>query len=165
MALDINTKGKNLFLTLATVSLILLMIITTLLWWFISPRLHEINELLANISLTALRIFYVILIFGTILVYLTCFLEKNFIISNFAVRLFIKVIFPVTVFLGRLVGIGKDKIRESFVHVNNSFTKALKKKFDAKKVLILLPHCLQHTSCGIRITVNVEIVPDAVNAI
>lgn len=156
MALDINTKGKNLFLTLATVSLVLLMIITTLLWWFISPRLHEINEILANLSLTALRIFYVILIFGTVLVYLTCFLEKNFIISNFAVRLFIRVIFPVTVFLGKLVGIGKDKIRESFVHVNNSFTNALKKKFDPKKVLILLPHCLQHTSCGIRITVNVD---------
>ena len=108
MDIEINTKGKELFLALATLSLFLLMLITTLLWWFISPRLHEISELLADISLTALRVFYLILVVGTILIYLTCFLERNFLIARFAVKLFIVVIFPVTILLGKVFGISKD---------------------------------------------------------
>ncbi|OQX71970.1 MAG: hypothetical protein B6D62_00750 [Candidatus Cloacimonas sp. 4484_275] len=155
MDIEINTKGKELFLALATLSLFLLMIITTLLWWFISPRLHEISEFLADISLTALRVFYLILVIGTILIYLTCFLERNFLVARFAVKLFIVVIFPVTILLGKIFGISKDKIRESYVYVNNAFIKALKKKFDPSEVLILLPHCLQNTECGIRITVDI----------
>ena len=156
MDFEINTKGKELFLAIATISLILMMIITTLLWWFISPRLHEISNILANLSLTLLRVFYFVLIFGTILVYLTCFLEKNFIFTKFAVRLFIIVIFPITIFLGRIFGISKDRIRESFVVVNNSFIKALDKKFKPSELLILLPHCLQNTDCGIRITIEIK---------
>ena len=70
MDFKINTKGKGLFLILSTITLILMMIITTILWWFISPRLHEISIVLAGLSLTALRVFYFILALGTILVLL-----------------------------------------------------------------------------------------------
>ncbi|KQC09980.1 MAG: hypothetical protein APR54_03360 [Candidatus Cloacimonas sp. SDB] len=156
MDFEINTKGKDLFLALSTVSLILMMFITTLLWWFISPRLHEISSILADISLTVLRIFYLILILGTILVYLTCYLERNFLIAHFAVAAFIKVLFPVTLMLGRLFGFNKDRLRISFIHVNNSFVKALRKKFKPEDVLILLPHCLQNSECNIRITFNIN---------
>jgi len=152
MDLDITTKGKELFLTLTSISLLLMMGITTLLWWFVSPRLHEINELLANFSLTALRVFYILLIFGTTLVYLTSFTERNFLIANFAVRMFIKILYPISQSLGKIVGIEKEKIQESFVYVNNSFIKALRKKFKANDILILLPHCLQNNECSIRIT-------------
>ncbi|MFC1887487.1 DUF116 domain-containing protein [Candidatus Cloacimonadota bacterium] len=156
MDFDINTKGKDLFLTLSTISLIIMMVITTLLWWFISPRLHEISNILAGISLTILRIFYLVLILGTTLVYLTCYLEKNFLIAKFAVSTFIRVLFPVTIFLGTMIGINKDRIRVSFVHVNNSFIKAMKKKFSVDSILILLPHCLQNTECDIRITFDIN---------
>ncbi|MCD4818084.1 MAG: DUF116 domain-containing protein [Candidatus Cloacimonetes bacterium] len=156
MDFDITTKGKELFLTLTSISLLLMMGITTLLWWFVSPRLHEINDLLADFSLTALRIFYILLIFGTLLVYLTAFTERNFLIANFAVRMFIKILYPISESLGKLVGIDKEKIQESFVYVNNSFIKALRKKFKAKEILILLPHCLQNNDCPIRITNDIN---------
>ncbi len=156
MDFEINTKGKKLFLVLSTITLLLMMIITTLLWWFISPRLHEINEILANLALYALRIFYFILVLGTILVYLTSYTEKNFLIIRFVLRAFIRILYPVTLFLGRIFGFSKERIRESFVHVNNSFIKSLKKKFKPSELLILLPHCLQNTECEIRITVDIN---------
>ena len=152
---EIKTRGKGLFLLLSTVTLILMMIITTLLWWFISPRLHEISDLLANLSLTVLRFFYLVLVLGTILVYLTSILERNFLIAKFAVRAFIRILYPVTLFFSSIIRIRKDRVRESFVHLNNAFLKALKKKFKASDILILLPHCLQNTDCGIRITHNI----------
>ena len=156
MELEINTKGKGLFLFLSSLSLVLMMMLTTLLWWFISPRLHEISNVLAFITLYSLRIFFAIIISGILLVILTCYTERNFLITKFAVRLSIIFLFPVAVILGKMFGIKKDKIRDSFVYVNNSFVKALKKKFKAKEVLILLPHCLQHVDCKIRITTNIQ---------
>ncbi|MCK4654710.1 MAG: DUF116 domain-containing protein [Candidatus Cloacimonetes bacterium] len=156
MDFEIKTRGKELFLALSTVTLILMMVITTVLWWFVSPRLHEISELLAKLSLTALRIFYFVLVFGTVFVYLTSYFERNFLIARFAVRSFIRILYPITVFLGRIFGISKERLRESFVYLNNSFIKAIKKRFDSHEILILLPHCLQCTECGIRITVDIH---------
>ena len=46
-------------------------------------------------------------------------------------------------------------MRESFIHLNNSFLRAIKTKFDSSQILILLPHCLQNTDCGIRITTDI----------
>ena len=148
MDFKINTKDKNLFLILSTITLILMMVITTLLWWFISPRLHEISIVLAGLSLTALRMFYLILVLGTILVLLISYTETNLLVAKFAIRAYIRIIYPVTLLLGRLLGISKEKIRESFVSVNNSFINAIKKQFD--------PHCLQHIDCDIRITTDVK---------
>jgi hypothetical protein len=156
MDFEINTKGKGLFLTLSTITLLLMMAVTTLLWWFVSPRLHEISELIANLSLTALRVFYFVLLLGVILVYCTIFFKRNFLVARFAIRAFIRILFPVTIFLGRILGFSVEVMRESFVHLNNSFLKAIKTKFDPSKVLILLPHCLQNTDCGIRITTDIH---------
>ncbi|HEX37384.1 MAG TPA: DUF116 domain-containing protein [Candidatus Cloacimonetes bacterium] len=146
--------GKALFLWLSTISLILLMIAVTLLWYFISPRLHEFNEAFPFILLTGLRIFFFILVIGSILVLLTALTERNFIIARFAVHLFIKIMYPICVFMSSLVGIKEELIGESFVKVNDTFIRSMRKKFKAKDVLILLPHCLQSTECKIRITTD-----------
>lgn len=145
--------SKGLFLWLSTLSLILLMVIVTGLWYFISPRLHEFNQALPFVLLSALRIFFLILVIGTILVFLTSVFEKNFLIANFAVKLFIRFMYPICIFVGKIFRIRKEKIGESFVSVNDSLIKALNPKYNASDVLILLPHCLQDTSCPIRITV------------
>lgn len=156
MELIIDNKRKNLFLILTTISLILMMIITTLLWWFISPRLHEISKILAASVLNLLRLFYLVIVVGIVLVLLTSYLERNFLVARGAVRIAIRFLFPVTILVGRLVGISKDRIRESFVHVNNTFVKVLKNKYKPNDILILLPHCIQSTDCPIRVTVDIN---------
>lgn len=156
LIMAVDTDKKNLFLHLATMMLVLMMIITTLLWWFVSPRLHEISEFLAKLSLTALRLFYLILIFSIILVYIICYTGKNILIARFAMRAIIRILYPITFNLGILFGISRDAIRESFTHFNNSFIRAVISKYDPEEILILLPHCLQNTACRIRVTVDVR---------
>ncbi len=156
MDFKINTKGKNLFLVLSTITLILMMTVTTLLWWFVSPRLHEISIVLAGLSLTALRIFFFVLVLGTILVLIISYTETNLLVARFAIRAYIKIIYPVTLLFGRLLGISIEKIRESFVSVNNSFVNAIHKQFNPSELLILLPHCLQNIDCDIRITTDIH---------
>ncbi len=156
MDFKINTKGKNLFLVLSTITLILMITVTTLLWWFVSPRLHEISVVLAGLSLTALRVFFFVLVLGTILVLIISYTETNLLVARFAIRAYIKIIYPVTLLFGRLLGISIEKIRESFVSVNNSFVNAIHRQFKPSELLILLPHCLQHIDCDIRITTDIN---------
>ncbi|HPM01887.1 MAG TPA: DUF116 domain-containing protein [Candidatus Cloacimonadota bacterium] len=156
MDFEINTKGKGLFLTLSTISLIIIMALTTILWFFISPRLHEIHFYFAKTVLYLLRAFYLIIISGIVFLYITCFLEKVFKFALPFVRISINFLFPITVLLGKTLSIPKDRIRNSFVFVNNSFIKAYKKLYNPSDVLILLPHCLQNTDCKYRINHHIE---------
>lgn len=150
--MEVNSKKKILYLIMSVSSLIFLMGLTTLLWWFIAPRLDDIYSILRPVSLTLLRIFFSILLIGTGMVLLTSITEKNFLIAKFAVNLYNRVMYPVTMFLGKLTGFKPENIRESYVHVNNSFIKAMKPNFAPEQVLILLPHCLQVVSCKIRLS-------------
>ncbi len=147
---------KYHFLLLSVIGLVLLMAVSTALWYFISPRLHEFNDALPFFLLSTLRIFFVILIIGTVLVLLTSIFEKNFLIANFAVKLFIKIVYPIVVFLGSLLGFSKEALGESYIKVNDSLVRALKPRYNPDDVIILLPHCLQNTDCSIRITVDVN---------
>ena len=67
----------------------------------------------------------------------------------------IKVLYPLVVLIGNIFKIDIDKIRSSFIEINNSLLSSLKKKFSKKDVLILLPHCLQYSDCNIKITNNI----------
>jgi hypothetical protein len=147
---------KYLYLNLSVISLAFLMGMTTLLWWFIAPRLDDIYYLFRPISLIALRVFFIVLLIGTFMVILTSLTEKNFVIVKFAVKLFNRIMYPITIIVGRILGFKKEQIRESYVHVNNSFIKAMKLRFDAKEVLILLPHCLQNNKCNVRISNDIN---------
>ena len=156
MLREVDTSGKGLFLFFSTLGLIILMAGTTVLWWLISPQLHEVSDLLAAITLAALRVFYIVVITGIVLVLLTAYTPRNFLVSRLAVRLAILTLYPVALWLGKLFGFGRDRMQESFVHVNNSFIQSMKGGLPPERVLILLPHCLQHTSCGIRITIDID---------
>lgn len=156
MLRHIDTSGKGLFLFFSILGLLVLMALTLILWWLVSPQLHVVSDILAVITYTALRIFYALVLIGILLVLLTAYTPYNFLFFRFAVRLSIMILYPVALWLGRLFGFTRDRMQESFVHVNNSFVQSMKGGLPPERVLILLPHCLQHTSCGIRITIDIN---------
>ena len=133
-----------------------MMAITTVLWWFMSPRLHEISTLFANIILAMLRIFYIFIILGIITLYYECFSKQSIIFFHRFIRFAINFLFPINVCFGKLIGITKESIRESFISVNNSFIKFHKLDLLAKDILLLLPHCLQEYECSYRVTNDIN---------
>jgi uncharacterized protein len=152
----IETKG--LFLSLAVLSLLLLMGVTSFIWWFaFLPRPHNLSDIVAVTILWGLRIFYVLIVMGIAMILATAWFERNFLVFGKVIRLTIQVLFPVTVILGRILGITRERIRESFVQVNNVFVKTRGDRYKPEEILVLLPHCLQHSGCDIRITNNIEL--------
>ncbi|MEE8326605.1 MAG: DUF116 domain-containing protein [candidate division NC10 bacterium] len=68
----------------------------------------------------------------------------------------IRYLLPVIIPIGKLFGIPKDDIRRSFIEINNELVRSSSFKAPPKRVLVLMPHCVQLIDCPYRITVNVN---------
>jgi len=68
------------------------------------------------------------------------------------VRLFL----PLMTLLGRALGISKDKIRSSFIKVNNELVASKGNQYTPQEILLLMPHCLQNSHCKVRLTYGVD---------
>ena len=68
----------------------------------------------------------------------------------------IKFFLPLMELLARLVGVSPKEVRRSFIKVNNELSLGRDATFPPDRILLLLPHCLQHTDCVIRLTARVE---------
>lgn len=68
--------------------------------------------------------------------------------------LFLKLGYPVLLIFGWVFRVKKDRLQKLLIDVNNSLVRGSKTK-PAKRLLLLLPHCIQFSDCKIRITYNV----------
>ncbi len=64
----------------------------------------------------------------------------------------IRLMYPLMIILGRLVGIKRRDVRLSFVKVNNELVLAADLRVKSDELLILLPHCVQKSSCAHRLS-------------
>jgi hypothetical protein len=58
--------------------------------------------------------------------------------------------------LGTITFQKKEKWQESFLHFNNEIVLSQARDISHKNILLLLPHCLQNSSCKIRITGDIN---------
>lgn len=66
-------------------------------------------------------------------------------------HLCIRLFLPMMEIVGKLAGIDKTIVRRSFIKVNNEFVCASRENLKSEDLLLLLPHCMQATSCGRRL--------------
>jgi hypothetical protein len=142
-----TTKGKWIFLVLSILSLIVLILLTFFLWYLISPRVNAMSPVLSLGVKILVLLFLVTVSGGLFLIVLSSALEKDFLFPHGEKQITMKVLFPINLFLGRLFGLSRDQVRESFIHVNNSLFKATQKRIRRDRLMILLPHCLQNFDC------------------
>lgn len=110
--------------------------------------------LLILISMTILTIlFYIISIVSIFYVYK--FKSRNRIIGHIA-GAGIKNLLPLSIFFAGIFKTKKDLIRKFYIDFNNIMVSALGIKYLPQNVLIILPHCLQNSECGYKITNNTD---------
>lgn len=68
----------------------------------------------------------------------------------------IKLFLPLMSLLARLIGISKERVRASFIKVNNEIVLSETGRYEPEKVLLLMPHCLQSSICKRRLTYNIN---------
>ncbi|MCX7711934.1 MAG: DUF116 domain-containing protein [Clostridia bacterium] len=71
-------------------------------------------------------------------------------------KLSLKILLPFISFFAELIKYNKEEIRRFYVNVNNIIVQSGSCRYKPEQVLILLPHCLQSSSCEYKITSDIQ---------
>ena len=147
---------KRLFISLMGITCLILVGVIFLAWWIPNRGLANIHPNLPHIVGVAMAVLSGIAILGTGLLVLTTALGKDILFTRFMRLIVIKFLLPVIEFVGRLMGLDKDKIRQSFIAMNNSLVVSQRQKVRPDRILVLLPHCIQLFDCEIKVTGDIH---------
>ena len=127
-----------------------------LAWWIPNRGLANIHPNLPNIVGLIMVVLSGSAIIGTGLLVLTTALGKDIFFTRFMRLVVIKFLLPVIEFVGRVIGLDKDNIRQSFIAMNNSLVLSQRIKIRPDRILVLLPHCIQLSDCEIKVTGDIN---------
>lgn len=144
------------FLAFCWASLLIVGGILGSIFYLIHPRLFELNPRLDILVGICFLLFFAILFSGLSLITITSLVGIDLLYPHNKMSVTVKLLFPVAISLAQLFKIDRNKLRASFVKVNNSLTKAQSGRIKGEKILILLPHCLQIDICNRKITNDVN---------
>jgi hypothetical protein len=68
----------------------------------------------------------------------------------------IRLFLPLMTLLGQFIGLSKDRVRSSFIKVNNQLVESQEQTYSPDQILLLMPHCLQRSDCTIRLTYGIH---------
>ncbi len=143
---------KRLFITLMGLTCLILVGLIFLAWWVPNRGLANIHPNLPHVVGIVMAVLSGVAILGTGLLVLTTALGKDIFFTRFMRLVVIKFLLPVIEFVGRLMGLDKDGIRQSFIAMNNSLVISQRQKISPDRILVLLPHCIQLFDCEIKVT-------------
>lgn len=156
MEKTIFTPHKRVFMVLIVVSALLSVLMLYLLWKVMLPGLNNISPylsvLLGGIG-ACIAIALLAGVLGISISLLGIPVMKLFYIWGWKT---INLLYPFAIGLGRLFGIPRIKIEDSFIAVSNHLVLRHGIKVPAERILILTPHCIQRDTCVHKITRNVE---------
>ncbi len=72
-------------------------------------------------------------------------------------KLGLRILMPVAVLFTKANSKEKKSIRYFYIELNNIVVESYNKKYNPKDIMILLPHCLQNSQCGLKVTSNPEL--------
>ncbi len=147
-----NFAGKSLFVALMAAACLLITGILVFLWWVQGAGLAAVHPFLPVMTSYFLGFLIMVMVAGTILLLVTTLLGKDILVTRLLRGLAIRLLLPLIEFLGRMAGIHRDRIRQSFISMNNSLVISQRPRVKHDRVLILLPHCLQLVDCDIKVT-------------
>jgi uncharacterized protein len=147
---------KRLFIGLLGVACALVLLVAFLLWWVPSVGLEAIHPVLPVVFGIVLGLLALFLVGGLSLLVLTLLTGRDLFFSQRLRGAVIRYLFPGIISLGRLVGVDRDTLQQSFIALNNQLVRAKKIRVTPDKAMILLPHCIQLFDCDIKITGDVN---------
>ncbi len=145
---------KRIFIGLIVFTVMLITAVTVGLYLIPYIGLRNIHPFAPQIVCYSMGAVLGTLILGVGLLILTLIRGREMFFASRLRGIVIEVLFPIMIVLGRLLGISKEKVQQSFVEVNNLLVKAKCRDVKPKRILLLMPHCLQFNDCAIKITTD-----------
>jgi len=143
---------KRIFIGLIVFTAFLITAITVALYLIPYVGLRNIHRLAPEILFITMSAVLGLLILGVGLLILTLIRGREVFFAARLRGIVIEILFPIMIVAGRLLGISKMNIQQSFVEVNNLLVRARCVDTKPKRLLLLMPHCLQFSDCDIKVT-------------
>ena len=153
---EVFEPRKRLFIGLLAGACALVLVVAFLLWWVPSVGLINIHPFLPILFGTLLSVLALVIVGGLSLLILTLLSGRDLFFSDRLRGIVVRYLFPAIIGLGRLLGIHRDTLQQSFIALNNQLVRAKKLRVGSDRALILLPHCIQLFDCAIKITGDVD---------
>jgi hypothetical protein len=134
---------KNLFLCVSALSVVVIIALVFLFSWLIQPRLIELSQTVAQIVNYGVFAFAAIMVLWIIIFIFSLLFNLKLFAPIILVPRVINIILNLTVKIGGLLGIPKDRMINSFLKVYNVALKLKKLQLKPSELLILLPRCLR----------------------
>jgi uncharacterized protein len=151
-----NRPKKRLFIGLLVITCLILFLLIFLLWYVPMVGLKNIHPLLPLFFTLILAGAVFLMLSGGLLLVFTILSGKDIFLSHRLRGVVAKVLFPFMILMGRLMGVSKGKVQQSFVELNNHLVRSNSHRTRPNRLLILLPHCIQNFDCQIKITGNIR---------
>ncbi|NCD07917.1 MAG: DUF116 domain-containing protein [Negativicutes bacterium] len=147
---------KRVFITLASLGILFAGLFGYLLWRVSMPGLSGINQYLPVVLGLIGAVIIIALLVGVIGIVLAILGIPVLALFHGWAWNAINMLFPLSVFLGRVFRIPRSKIEQSFIEVSNHLVRNQNIKVPASRILILTPHCIQLDTCLYKITRDVK---------
>jgi hypothetical protein len=152
---DLRGEGKSekgVFIFLLLLTSVIMVVLAVVLYWVPYVGFSNIHPRLPLIMAIVFLAVVLFLIGGGLTLVFTILRGKNLFFNLWIRGVMIRFLFPLLVIVGKIVGIGKDQVRRSFIAANNQLVLGEAQRVHPQKLLILLPQCLQFHECEVRIT-------------
>ena len=146
---------KRVFIGLLVFTCLFLFAVTVFVWYVPIVGIKNIHPALPRIFTGALALLVLLVFLGGLLLIITIARGKDFFLSH-RLRGWVRGLFPFMILVGKLLGVSKERVQQSFIEVNNHLVRSNGHRLRPEKLLILLPHCIQDFDCQIKITGNVK---------
>lgn len=147
---------KRIFIALLAGACALVIVVATLLWWVPNVGMGNIHPVLPILFGAVVWGISIVIVAGLGLLILTLLTGRDLFVSRRLRGLVIKYLFPGVIGFGRMLGIDRDTLQQSFVALNNQLVRARSLRVEPDRAMILLPHCIQLFDCDIKITGEVK---------
>jgi len=153
--LEVRPK-KRIFIGLLVFTCLILFLFILLIWYVPLVGLKNIHAILPLLYSLFLAITVFSLLSGGLLLVFTILRGKDILFTQKLRGVVAKILFPLMILMGRLVGVSKEKVQQSFIELNNHLVRSNHHRTQPNRLLLLLPHCIQDFDCQIKITGNVK---------
>jgi hypothetical protein len=154
-ALEVRPQ-KRIFIGLLVVTCLILFFLIFVLWYVPMVGLRNIHPSLPLFFTLVLAVVVFLMLSGGLLLVFTIVRGKDIFLSHRLRGLVAKVLFPFMILMGKLLGVSKEKVKQSFIELNNHLVRSNSHRTRPDRLLVLLPHCIQDFECPIKITGNVK---------
>ena len=122
------------------------------LWQLLVPGLSQIHPWLPQVVGWAVLLLILSLLSGVVGIVLAILGFPTIRVFYFWAWHIINFLYPLSLFLGKLMGISKRRVEQSFIEVSNHLVRNQHVRVPANRLLILTPHCIQLDTCPYKVT-------------